>query len=117
MIVCRSGARCRLLGGQTVDKVLGIDGRLGRMTCPPAWTDSDGVKAVYLAHGNRAAVDASAQRAGLRTVRAGLRGARSTPRAGGTLIAYMWTRRRRQLGGERQLVGVPLYRAWIDGWG
>ena len=41
--------------------------------------------------------------------------AQSTPRAGETLIALMWTKRRRQLGGERRLVSEPVYRLLIDG--
>ena len=68
-----------MLGGQTVDMVLGgaIGGRLGRMTCPPARSDSDGMKAVYVVRGSRAAVDASALRA-----RYAARAARGTARRG-----------------------------------
>ena len=43
------------------------------------------------------------------------RAAQSTPRAGKTLIALMWTKRRRRLGGERRLVGELVYRERIDG--
>ena len=90
-----------------------IEGRWGRMTCPPAGTDSDGVKAICVA---RAARQAGHSVRGARGTARGARGtAQSTPRAGKTLIALMWTRRRRRLGGERRLVGEPVYRVWIDG--
>ena len=55
-----------------------------------------------------------ARRAELRAARAGPRVAQSTPRAGKTLIALMWTKRRRRLGGEQRLVGEPVYQARID---
>ena len=64
----------------------------------------------------RAAVRcARGARAELRAARAGPRAAESTPRAGKTLIALMWTKRRRRLGGEQRLVGEPVYQARIDG--
>ena len=94
------------------------------MTCQLAGTNSDGVKAIWVARaarqagrsvrGVRAAV-LRARRAGLRVARAGPRAAQSTPRVGKTLLALMWTKRRRLLGGERRLVGEPVYRARIDG--
>ena len=56
-----------------------------------------------------------ARRAGLRAARAEPRAAQSTPRGGKTLLALMWTERRRRLGGERRLVGELVYRERIDG--
>ena len=77
-----------------------IEGRWGRMTCPPAGTDSDGVKAICMAR--------AARRVELRAARAGPRAAQSTPRGGKTLIALMWTKRRRRLGGAtRRRACVP----------
>ena len=56
-----------------------------------------------------------ARRAEQRAARAGPSAAQSTPRAGKTLIALMWTKRRRRLGGEQRLVGEPVYQVRIDG--
>ena len=88
------------------------------MTCQPAGTNSDGVKAICVARATRQAGRSGtlrAQSGGMRAARAGPRAAQYTPRAGKTLIALMWTKRRRQLGGERRLVGESVYRALIDG--
>ena len=97
------------------------------MTCPPAGTDSDGVKAICVAarsavsgpqcarHARSGRGTLRARGAGLRTARAGPRVAQSAPRAGKTLIALMWTKRRRRLGGEQRLVGELVYQARIDG--
>ena len=57
----------------------------------------------------------AASRLDSREARAGPRAAQSTPRAGKTLLALMWTERRRRLGGERRLVAELVYRERIDG--
>ena len=87
------------------------------MTCQPAGTNSDGVKAICVARAARQASRSvrGARAAVLRAARAGPRAAQSTPRAGKPLLALMWTKRRRLLGGERRLVGELVYRERIDG--
>ena len=57
VVVRRSGGRRRQLGGRrwTGRWRAQIGGRLGLMTCPPARTDSDGVKAICMARAARQA--------------------------------------------------------------
>ena len=95
-----------------------IEGRWGRMTCQPAGTNSDGVKASCVARAARQADHSGTLRArsgGMRAARAGPLAPQSTPRAGKPLIALMWTRWRRRLGGVLRLVSEPVYRVLIDG--
>ena len=52
-----------------------IEGRWGRMTCPPAWTDSDGVKAICVASAARqAGRSVRGARAAVRGTACGARG-------------------------------------------